>query len=121
MLRIAPLLFLAACASAPRAPASSTDAVAVRPAPIDPQLPRTERLSHRIRSEIGPTAMAELLVCSRPSGKVSSVALVSGGEKPSAFEFALVEDVAQWSYESTPGPDSIERCQRQSVRFRPHP
>jgi hypothetical protein len=119
MMKLICISLIAGCAAGPHGRLAATEAIPLAPAPIDTDMPATTRLSNQLRQQFGERAVEEVRVCSRPSGKVSSVTAVGGAEL-SAFELAVVEDVSHWRFEPTPGPDSLERCAVQTIAFYPH-
>ena len=128
MLKLAPAicLVLAACATGTAvrvdrdgaARLDLADAAAARgfPRAKDPQLPRVDEMSRRIRDEVGDVASAAVRLCVGGDGRVQRVQVVRGS--PSwAFNEALVRDMSDWQFSETP---SLQRqsCGIAKVSYR---
>jgi hypothetical protein len=89
----------------------------------DPQLPRADRISREIRTELGDVASAEVRLCIAPGGQVQRVELVRGSRLRS-FDDAVVKDMAHWHFDSNPDTgidDNLRSCGLATVSYRPHP
>jgi hypothetical protein len=95
----------------------SDEAGRIAPLPIDPTLPSVDRIADRVRYTLGASAMTELELCVRPSGKVASVELVGASALP-AFDLAVVDDASAWKFTSLPGPEKLETCELADVAYR---
>lgn len=95
------------------------DANRVFPEAIDPRLPSADRLSHRIRAELGDAASVEVRLCVAPEGRVSSVEVLRGSSL-AAFDQSVIADAMSWQFAALPGPDSVRTCEQAKITYRPH-
>lgn len=106
-----------ATADEPRA-ASAPAAAPSFPARRGPAaLPGADRLRGRIATEPGGAVTARVRVCVAPSGAVTDVALLASSGLP-AFDRAVVDGVAAWTYQPFAAPATVRVCRPLAVAYR---
>lgn len=88
--------------------------------PVDPKLPSVDEIGARVRDELGDTATANLKLCVQPSGRLAQIELARRSMLPD-FDRAVLRDVSDWQFKSTPGPAAVERCELITVVYHPSP
>jgi TonB family protein len=103
-------------------PAADAGLARAFPQAHDPQLPSADRISRRLRDEIGDVASAEVRLCVGPDGRVQRVQVLRGSSSP-AFDDALVRDMSDWQFSGTAGTTtSLQRqsCEIAKISYRVH-
>jgi len=128
-------LLLAACATgalgveretAPRATpriemTTKADTARMFPVALDPQLPSADRMSRRIRTELGGVASADVRLCVAADGRVQGVQIVRGSSL-AEFDQALSHDVTDWQFSELPGSTTahLRSCEIATIVYRAH-
>lgn len=74
-----------------------------------------DRLAHRVRSELGGQARADLRLCVGGDGTVAS-ATVAQGSGIAALDDAFVAEARSWRYEPLAAPDATA-CQKVEISY----
>lgn len=101
---------------------AAADTVRVFPVAEDPRLPSADRLSRRIRAELGEVASADVRLCVAPDGRVQGVEIVRGSSL-AAFDQALMHDIAGWQFSKLPRSSrtaNLRNCETATIHYRPH-
>lgn len=101
---------------------AAADTVRVFPVAENPRLPSADRLSRRIRAELGEVASADVRLCVAPDGRVRRIELVRGSSL-AAFDQAVMRDIADWQFLVFPGSSStvhLRNCEIVTIEYRPH-
>jgi TonB family protein len=100
-------------------PVASEDTTQLSPQPIDPQLPSADRLARTIDAQLGPQASVDVRLCVTPGGQVSTAKLERSSTL-TAFDDAVMSDVAHWRFAAQPGPETLHTCELATILYRPH-
>jgi TonB family protein len=88
----------------------------------NPQLPSADRISRRIRDEVGDVASAQVRLCVGSDGRVQRVDVLRSS-RLAAFDDAVVHDMSDWQFSGIPGSGAAARpqnCEIAKISYRVH-
>jgi len=80
------------------------------------RLPSADRLQRRVAIELGGQASPRVRLCVAPTGTVDAVALLSSSGL-TAFDAAVLVDVARWRFAAYPAPTGTRVCQATTIAY----
>jgi len=81
-----------------------------------PELPRADRLYHRIETERAGLASTQVRLCVAPSGTVDTVEVVEGSGL-AEYDQTVVDSVSSWQYAAFAAPAETRVCENLTVAY----